>query len=280
MKRLITSLIIFSLLFVILSGFLSFRAQSRNLLGRSFAMLRTTTVFAQDNSISAGLAVSVPIAEQNVQDGDIISSTPQGYVLDKTAYDPTIYGIMVAKPAIALESNTPQAGFYPVMTVGKIYVRVANTNGNIKVGDYVTSSTTPGVGQKALTDGFVIGTALENFESGTTGKILVSVKPSYTVAVIGGPRGINLFSNMKSAASSPFLTPLTSMRYILAVLVTVFAFVIGFRTYGKIAGSGLEALGRNPLAARTISMSIMFNIGLAGVIVIAGLVIAYFILVL
>lgn len=257
MKHLITFLAFFTLLFVVVPP-----------------------VFAQDDSISAGLAVSIPIADQNVQDGDIISSTPAGYVLCKTAYDPTIYGIMVAVPAIALESSIPQVGFYPVTTVGKLYVRVSNANGNIKIGDYVTSSTTPGVGQKAITDGFVIGTALENFDSGTIGKILVSVKPSYTVAVVGGPRGINLFANFKSAASSPFLTPLTSMRYILAVLITVLAFFIGFRTYGRIAGSGLEALGRNPLAARVISISIIFNIALAGMIVVAGLAIAYFILVL
>jgi len=238
------------------------------------------TVFAQDDSISAGIAVSIPIIDSNVQDGDIISSTPAGYILCKTAYDPTIYGVMVAQPAISLQKSIAEPGFYPVTTVGKVYVRVTNGNGNIKAGDYVTSSATPGVGQKAITDGFVIGTALEEYTSGSVGKILVSLKPSYTVTVVGGPRGINLFSNFKSAASSPFLTPLTSMRYLLAVMVTVIAFFLGFRTYGKIAGSGLEALGRNPLAARAISVSIIFNIALAGVIVIAGLALAYFILVL
>lgn len=258
MKHLIITLTLISLLFVACSSY----------------------TFAQENSISAGLSVSIPISDQNVQDGDIISSTPTGYVLCKIAYDPTIYGIMVAKPALALQKSTDEPGFYPVTTVGKLYVRVTNSNGNIKIGDYITSSTTPGVGQKAITDGYAVGTALENFDSGTIGKIIVSVKPSYTVAVVGGPRGINLFANFKSAASSPFLTPLTSMRYILAVLITVLAFFIGFRTYGRIAGSGLEALGRNPLAARVISISIIFNIALAGIIVIAGLAIAYFILVL
>jgi hypothetical protein len=81
-------------------------------------------------------------------------------------------------------------------------------------------------------------------------------------------------------SASPFLTPLTSLRYILAVMITVIAFFLGFRTYGRIAGSGLEALGRNPLAAKAISISIIFNIFLAGLIVIAGLALSYLVLVL
>lgn len=178
-------------------------------------------VFAQEK-ISSGIAFSFPITGENIQNGDIISSAPDGYILSKTAYDPTIYGVVATNPAISFEtSNSPSS--YPVISLGKVYVRVSVQNGNIKEGDMITSSETPGVGQKATADGFIVGTALESYESedqSAVKTILINVKPSYNVAVVASGRGVNLLKSMKMAASSPFLSPLTSLQYLLAVLVS------------------------------------------------------------
>lgn len=239
--------------------------------------------FAQSvNDISSGgVAVSLPIAGDKVFDGAIVSSTGQGYILTDKPYDASIYGVVTLKPAVVFELDEP--GFYPVVPVGKVYVTVNSGAGNIKEGDFITSSTSLGVGQLAKTQGYIVGVALEDYENNDTkalGKLLVAVKPGYNTAVDINNKGVNLLLNFKAAASSPFLTPLTSMRYLLAVLVTAVSFGLGFLYFGKFGKTGIEALGRNPLAAKMITIGIIFNLILTIAIIMAGLFLAYLVLVL
>lgn len=243
--------------------------------------LSQSPVSAQDK-VSSGIAISLPIIGNNIRDGDIVSSTPQGYVLTNVPYDPSIYGVIVLNPIVSFEAKSG-GNLYPVIAIGKVYVRVSGANGAIKKDDFITSSKIPGVGERADSQGFVIGTALEGF-TGTraeqTGLILVSLKPGYNTAVSGAGRGINLLSNIKSAVSSPFLSPLTSLRYLLAVTLTAICFVLGFLYFGRFGKSGIDALGRNPYAARTISLGMAINVMLTIVIIGAGLFLAYLVLVL
>lgn len=245
-----------------------------------FIML-AVPAFAQDR-LSSGIAISIPIADADGVDGSIVASTGKGYALTTTPYDAGIYGVVVMRPAVSFES-TGSAGLVAVMTSGKAYVRVSSTNGPIAVGDSVTSSSVKGVAQKADQVGFILGSALEPWQAGSTsdvGKILLSIKPGYNTAVSATGRGINLFKSITAAAASPFLTPLTSLRYLFAVGVTALSFVMGFWYFGKFGKTGIEALGRNPLAAKTISLGIVFNLILTVVIVGGGLFLAYLILVL
>ena len=229
---------------------------------------------------SSGIAVSIPINDSQIQDGDIVISTDKGYQIAAIEYDPTIFGIVTLKPAVSFESTNPNA--FSVITNGKSYVRVSTANGSIKKGDYITSSKVKGVGQRVTNTGFIIGTALESFQSTKPkeiGKILVAVNPRYNTAVTFS-RAINLFTNIKSAAASPFLSPLTSLRYLFAVVITAISFGFSFWYFGRFGKTGIEALGRNPLAAKTITASIVANILLTIVVFGAGLFLAYLILVL
>jgi hypothetical protein len=70
------------------------------------------------------------------------------------------------------------------------------------------------------------------------------------------------------------------MRYLAAVLTTAVAFALGFFFFGRHGKAGIEALGRNPLAARTIGIGMAINIFLTVVVMGVGLLIAYMILVL
>ena len=243
-------------------------------------LFSTGTVFAQEK-VSSGIANSIPVAG-DVHDGDIVSSSSKGYVLSASAYDPTAYGVVSKNPAVSFEKiNAPNT--YPVITSGKVYVRVNTGNGPIKAGDQVTTSTTAGVGQKATVDGFIIGSALSSYENSdpkAVGTILLNLKPQYNIPIVGGSRGINLLKNVKMAAASPFLTPLTSLRYLLAVLVTTLCFALGFWNYGRSVKTGIESLGRNPLASKTIGSGIVFNVLLTTLIIGGGLFLAYLILVL
>lgn len=244
------------------------------------ALFPSAKIFAQEE-ISRGVAISIAIVDEDVEDGDIISSSTKGYVKSTISYDPSVYGIVAQKPAVALE-NVVQGDTQLVVSSGMVYVRVSTINGNIKKGDPLTTSKIPGVGQKATDSGFIFGTALEDFEDSDTsavGRVLISLKPQYNIPTSGG-RGFNLLANIKAVAASPFLTPLTSLRYLLAIIVTAVSFSLGFLSFGKIAKSGVEALGRNPLAAKTISAGIALNVLLTVAITLGGLFLAYLILVL
>ena len=58
------------------------------------------------------------------------------------------------------------------------------------------------------------------------------------------------------------------------------SFVMGFVYFGRVARSGIEAIGRNPLASRIIQFNVILHILISIVIVLVGLAIAYLILIL
>ncbi|MEK7154767.1 MAG: hypothetical protein AAB697_01415, partial [Patescibacteria group bacterium] len=222
-----------------------------------------------------GLEGSVSVVG-DVVDGDIVCNYTGEIKRCNTAYDGNIYGVYVAEPALALENLSLTDG-KTVATSGKAYVRVNDGNGGIKKGDYVTSSSKEGVGQKATKSGYVVGTALEDGEAGEN-KILVAIGAKQAFVTLE-TRG-NLLETIKDALLSPTLTPLASLRYILAAFMAVAAFVLGFWYFGRVAKSGIEALGRNPLAGRLIQLGVVFNLFLTALIMGSGLLIAYLILVL
>lgn len=248
-----------------------------------FVLVRSVSVFAVSDSadISSGVAISLPIQDKNVTDGDIVVSTEKGYFLAKNPYDPTIFGVVSLKSAVSFEKSS--GIFYTVISSGKVYTRVSTKNGEIKTGDFITSSETAGVGQRADSQGFILGTALEPYQNSKTqevGRILVAVSPRYNSAVSYGGKGVNLLLNLKSAASSPFLSPLTSLRYLSAVVITGSSFLFGFLYFGRFGKTGIEALGRNPYKGKIISFGIVVNLLVTVVFIGAGLFLAYLILTL
>lgn len=237
-------------------------------------------VFAQEPP--SGIAVMVPVADEEAVDGDILCSSDKGYVRCTVPYDPAIYGVLTESPAVSLEA-TGSGNLKPVSSSGTVLVRVSSRNGEIKVGDFITSSEIPGVGQRADGAGYVLGNALDpSTGSGPDdiGKIYVSlsVRPP-GVAATSGPKTRNLVETFRQALAAPVLSPLASLRYVLAALVTIIAFTLGFLYFGKVARSGVEAIGRNPLAGRMIQFSVVLNIFLTLGIVGIGVGIAYLILI-
>lgn len=233
---------------------------------------------------SSGIAVSIPIVDKNVQDGDIITSKTEGYTLSSEPYDPSVFGVVTTSPAVSFE-NVESANSKPVISGGKIYVRVASINGEIKSGDFITTSTIKGVGQKSTQIGFVLGTALEgynNSDKNKVGKILVSFRPHYSSSTGGSEAAVrtNLLGILKNSASAATVSPIAALRFLLAALISVLSFVMGFMYFGKVAMNGVEALGRNPMAGRLIQLSVIFNLLLTIGIMGIGLAISYLILIL
>ncbi len=242
------------------------------------SFLRPTGVLAQTEL--TGLAVSTPISETEAKNGDLICSEKDLYILCKTEYAPSIYGVINENPSAAMATDTQ--GFHPVVTTATAKVNVSSKNGNIALGDFITTSTTPGVGQKATRNGFVVGLALENYESNdpnASGAIFVAINPRATIEIVES-KSTNLLDLIREGLSAPVLTPLATIRYLSAALVVIVALVIGLIYFGRVAKAGVEAIGRNPLSSRVIQSGVFLHVFLTIVVVGVGLAIAYLILTL
>jgi hypothetical protein len=235
-------------------------------------------IYAQIST--SGIAVSVPIREEEVEEGDVICTGENGYEFCRDEYDPTIFGIITKNPAAAFESEG-DSDIRLVISEGNAEVRVTSINGDIQEGDLLTSSKTPGIAQKADRNGYVIGTALEEYSSGNpedAGAVLTSLHIHPTTVFTAG--AANILDTIRAGFAAPTLAPLASLRYLLAFAIAVISFTLGFVYFGRVVRSGIEAMGRNPLARRMIQMSVLFNIMITIVIILAGLAIAYLILIL
>ncbi len=230
--------------------------------------------------IATGTAISVVVEDQDVVPGDIISYIEGKYVKSSKTFDPAMFGVVTNEPAMTIDDTNLEDSVF-VVSDGEAFVRVSTTNGEIKSGDFITSSSIPGVAQKAHVSGQMLGIALQDYSAEdpeTIDDILVQLDIKFST--VESNVRVNLIDALRSGFQAPFLTPLTSLRYILAALITGGAFVIGFASFGKTSGSGVEALGRNPLAHKTIQRSIVFNLILNAIIMMTGLALAYLILVL
>jgi len=235
--------------------------------------------FAQNQEILPGVGSSMALRGDNIVDGEIVCSMPEGYGRCNREYDPAMFGVVNLNPAAGFE--TGETGYYLVVQDSSANVKVTSKNGNIKEGDYITSSDKEGIGQRASRNGYVLGTALTAYESSdteTVGEVVISLSIHPTVDLTDAKA--NLWQVIKEGFSVPVWGPLTSLRYILAAFMIVLSFVLGFIYFGRVVKTGVEALGRNPLAGRMIQLTVVFNIFLTIVIVGVGLAIAYLILIL
>ncbi|WKZ28703.1 MAG: hypothetical protein QY323_04160 [Patescibacteria group bacterium] len=121
-------------------------------------------------------------AAPDLDAGDIVmvdAANTNGYGVKKSdaAYENTLLGVISTKPGFLTGKST--AGTQPVALAGRVPVKVNTESGEIKPGDPITSSSTPGVGMKAAEAGRVIGIALEGWNGSGTGRITVFVNPSW-----------------------------------------------------------------------------------------------------
>lgn len=230
----------------------------------------------------SGISLTIPWGTREVEVGDIIAINDGIFGLSVRDYDENIYGVIAVDAAIALNDLTLEEGQYVrAVSSGETDVKVSSINGDILVGDYITSSSIEGVAQKADVSGYVLGIALEDYASDdptAVGTILaqLDIKSAY----VANRSQKNLLQFLKTGAMSPILSPLTTFRYLLAALVVVASFVVGFSSFGKISGKSVEAMGRNPLASGDIKSAVIFNFIFTFGIMIAGIVVSYLILVL
>ena len=224
---------------------------------------------------SLGFSSYLPVKDKNVQDGQIIISTPTGNSLSRTDYDPNILGVVSNSSAIVFSGGNDQ-GSYPVVTTGKAAIEVTTENGNIKIGDYITTSKIAGVGMKATKSGYVLGTALQDYNGKGIGKIQVALNIHY--ATLNLSVASNLLDIFKLSSLATYEQPLTVFKYFVAALIIFASFFFGFFVFGRVASKGVEALGRNPLAGKMIQLGIVINVAITVAVILAGLGLAVVIL--
>jgi hypothetical protein len=69
-----------------------------------------------------------------------------------------VAGVVATNPGFLLGRDTKNG--VPIAFQGRVPVKVTTKNGDIKPGDFITTSDIPGVGMKATEAGRVIGKAL------------------------------------------------------------------------------------------------------------------------
>ena len=229
---------------------------------------------------SSGIALTIEITGDKINDGDIVCKKDEGFKLCDSEYNTEMFGVVVENPAAAFEEEKKETN-YLVISNGKAAVRISSQNGNIKKGDPITSSSRPGVGVLAQKNGYVLGTSLEDYNTNNPDNIN-TIMVAINIHPAGGLSGnkSNLVTALREGLSAPIFEPLDSFRYLLAALILLLSFIMGFVYFGRVSKTGIEAIGRNPLASRMIQLSIILHIVITIVIVLIGFGMAYLILIL
>ena len=229
-------------------------------------------VFAQITGLG-GVSNNLEVSDAQAKPGDIMIQSDEGIVRASVPYDARMIGVVIEFPVISAGQKTDSTR--SVMVSGQALVNVSAVNGEIKKGDLITTSDEPGVGQRAGAAGYVLGKALgEHSDASRDGQVpvLVNVGPNDTGTNLGGTLAALLAAltqGFQNAQNFPLV-----LRYLLAFIISLATFVISAFSFVRFMRNGLEAIGRNPMARRTIISGMVLNAVIAGVLMLAGFGIA------
>jgi hypothetical protein len=136
-----------------------------------------------DTSIEAGDVVVMTGQAQQVLDAREGKITTKAYISKaNSSYQSNVLGIVSTNPNQVYGEDglfSPSENPRPVSLAGRVPVKVSAENGAITAGDYLTSSSTPGVAMKATQPGVSIGRALNDFNGSGIGRVIVYVDTGY-----------------------------------------------------------------------------------------------------
>ena len=217
------------------------------------------SAFAQQN---LNFGNYLRIVEKDVEIGHIIITSEKGFIKSRMPYSPSMIGVVASKAGIAFEPEKgKEKGYYPVVFSGTAQVLVSGINGPINKGDFITSSSIPGVGMKATHSGPMLGIALSDFKPRNSNDVVL-LPVTLNIKYVSVHRSLSsrLRNIIELARFAAYEEPLVAFKYIVAALSVILSFTFAFLHFGRVSAKGIEALGRNPLASRTIQLGIVFNI--------------------
>lgn len=239
-------------------------------------LVGVVTLVSAQESQGGEIARNLEVADPKTTAGDIVSQSEGSLTRSSEAYDRNLFGVVVENPSVVLNQATSKTK--PVISYGEALVSVSNENGEIKRGDFVTSSSVPGIGQKATDDGFVLGKALEDAacDKAELCQISVFVNIQYK-PIEGKPSFGRIFSFLSTSMSKPENLP-EVLRYLFALLLGGGAFFFGFLFFARSLRTGVEAVGRNPMAKTSIQLALVLNLLGIFVLTAAGIALSLFII--
>ena len=193
--------------------------------------------------------------------GDIVSKTKNGVVSSHVPYSKEMIGVVVSREKPVFVFGKPSTSTVTVASFGKAMIRVSNIGGKIKQGDFITSSNKPGVGQKANRPGYVIGRSLEDF-NGEEGFVMAEINVQYINNQNNIDNGASIkkvVNAMEKQLSMPENFP-NVLRYGFAFISGAGSLLLGFFLLGGVLRTGIEAMGRNPLAKNSIIITVVLNL--------------------
>lgn len=227
--------------------------------------------------------------------GSIVSFENNKYRLSNKPYDSKMVGVVVEQADIIVEEENSSLADTLMINKGETQILVNGETGDINIGDLLTASSTPGQAMKADKDGIIVAVAADAFKPSSPEETslirgLVDIRfttlgDTFSADSIGlSDQG--MVSTLKRSVSEIFgigpgglagTSPI--FRYTLATLVVAIAFISGFLLFGRIALHGVEALGRNPLAKKTILTGIIMNSFFTVLLVALAVMLAYIIVI-
>lgn len=251
-------------------------------LGGFSLLLLPSPLFAQENSQTPlGIAYQIKI-DSSIEafDGMIVSLGEMAYSESMGPYDRNMFGVIDLNPTIEFTFDNAEDTL-PVISDGTTYVAVTGENGPIVEGDLITSSSTPGYGMKATKSGFTLGVAEENYAGSTsedTGLVAIRLNKQFTFGE-DTPDSETISDRLRNIVSlsaiAAFEEPTKVFKYLVAGVILITSVIISFITLSRTSQKGIEAIGRNPLARKSIIVSVFINVLVSLIIIVAGVVGAY-----
>lgn len=209
-------------------------------------------------------------------------------------------GVVVAPndAPVSLSANEDKAQVY-VATYGRYDVLVSSQNGAIKAGDTIAISALDGVGMKSDSDrASILGKAIEDFDGKTkvqsTARLKNSLGGTQTVAIgritvdvnvahnpaynppVATPDGVPTF--LAEAAQIVTDKPVGALRIYASLAILIVTIIIsGVLLYSGVR-TGMIAIGRNPLAKKSIVRNLLQVVLIGMIILIIGLIAVYLLL--
>lgn len=244
-----------------------------------FAQTPTASVSGLEGAATLGVAHIVEMQDKNIKDGSIVSSGKKGAAPTIIPYDSQVLGVVSRDAAIILDNAKSDENGVPVISTGAVYILVSSKDGNIKKGDLLATTTLAGVAAKAVKDGFVLGSAMEDYSNSDPkkiDKIAVNLDLHYFNSKPTFPGTLSDIFKLVLLPTKDGPNPI--FKYVMAAIVVLGSMILGFMSFGRAAAKGVEALGRNPAASRIIHLGIIFNVAIVVAIALAGLGVAFLIL--
>jgi fibronectin-binding autotransporter adhesin len=120
--------------------------------------------------------------DPSVSPGDVVSISGNGVSQVKkssVAYENNTIGIVSTRPGQIIGENDGTGYTTLIGMSGRVPVKVTNEGGDIRPGDYLAASNTPGKAMKATKAGQVIGQALTGFSGSEDGLVVAFIKNTY-----------------------------------------------------------------------------------------------------